>query len=95
MVSLLISGPTLDNTVGLAGSHVPAGTGRHGPGVSTPNAAAVNAAVTGFAILIQTPNGIIFINGIQSIIDPIGPPFPITIDIGRKVKGVGAAPKGH
>ncbi len=91
---LLISGPILETTVGFSGIHVPTGTGRHGPGVSTPKAADVSAAVTGFNMLMQTPNGTMFKNGTQLIVVPIGPLLLITID-GRKVSGVGAAPKGH
>lgn len=92
---LFIIGPNFVITVGFAGSHVPTGTGMQGPGVKTPKAAAVKAAVIGFAKLLQTPNGIILRNGTKSMIVPIGPDGPNTIEVGRNTRGVGATPKGH
>ena len=41
--------------------------GMHGPGVSTPSAAAVNEAVAGLARLLQSPNGKMFTNGLLSM----------------------------
>jgi hypothetical protein len=67
----------------------------HGPGVKIPKAAAVKAAVAGFARLMQTPNGAIFRNGIVSMHVPTGPAEPITIGVGRNVKTPGATPIGH
>lgn len=77
------------------GVHIPIGTGIHGPGVNTPKAAAVSEAVIGLAKLMHTPNGFIFKNGTKSTHDPIGPEAVISIDNGKKVKGVGATPKEH
>lgn len=79
---------------GLVGSHVPAGAGMHGPGVKTPKAAAVKAAVIGLARLLQTPNGITFKKGTKSIILPNGPHGPSNVE-GMNTRGVGATPKGH
>jgi len=93
--SLFSIGPILVKTVGFIGIHVPAGVGIHGPGVSTPIAAAVNAAVAGFIRLMHTPNGAMLRNGTQSAIFPMGPAFPITMDAGRNVSTPGAAPSGH
>jgi hypothetical protein len=81
--------------MGLVGIQMPAGVGMHGPGVKTPKAAAVRAAVVGLARLMQTPNGAIFKNGTVSMQDPIGPPAPMTIEAGKNVSAPGAAPKGH
>jgi hypothetical protein len=66
-----------------------------GPGVKTPKAAAVKAAVVGLARLIQTPKGAMFRNGTVSMQVPIGPAAPITIDAGKNVNAPGAAPNGH
>jgi hypothetical protein len=95
MESLVNIGPGLAMTVGFVGIHVPAGVGMHGPGVKTPKAAAVKAAVAGFARLMQTPNGAMFKKGTASMQVPIGPADPITIGVGRNVKAPGAAPIGH
>ena len=54
--------------------HVPTGTGEQGPGVNTPSAAAVAAAVAGFAIEIQFPKGGMFVMGAQSLIVAAGAP---------------------
>jgi hypothetical protein len=81
--------------VGFVGIQVPAGVGMHGPGVKTPIAAAVKAAVAGFAMLMHTPNGAIFINGIVSMHVPIGPALPSTMGDGKKTNAPGAAPNGH
>jgi hypothetical protein len=95
MESLVNIGPGLAITVGLVGIHTPAGVGMHGPGVKTPKAAAVKAAVAGLARLMQTPNGAIFRKGTVSMQVPIGPAEPITIDAGRNVAAPGATPIGH
>ena len=47
-------------------------TGVHGPGVSTPNAAAVSEAVVGLARLLHNPNGRMFMNGTQSVTTAAG-----------------------
>jgi hypothetical protein len=93
--SLVNKGPGLAMTVGFVGIQMPAGVGMHGPGVKTPKAAAVKAAVVGLAILMQTPNGAMFKNGTVSIQVPIGPAAPITIGVGKNVNVPGAAPNGH
>lgn len=87
-------GPTIPMAV-VDGIHGPRGIGIHGAGVKTPNAAAVNAAVIGLAILIHTPNGFTFKNGIKSTHEPIGPVGVIIIESGKNVNGVGATPKLH
>lgn len=93
--SLVNIGPGFAMTVGFVGIQVPAGVGMHGPGVRTPSAAAVSEAVIGFAMLMHTPKGAIFRNGMVSIQVPIGPADPITMGVGRKVSVPGAAPNGH
>ena len=47
-------------------------TGIQGMGVSTPNAAAVAAATVGFAGEVHMPKGMIFMNGLLSMILAIG-----------------------
>ena len=81
-------------TLGFVGIQIPAGVGIHGPGVRTPKAAAVSAAVDGFKRLLHRPNGMILANGTQSkqlAIDPVG---PITV-LGMIVMGVGTIPIGQ
>jgi hypothetical protein len=87
-------GPVTPITFGLVGIHIPAGVGMHGPGVSTPNAAAVSAAVDGFKRLLQTPNGTIFTKGMQSVHVAIGPVSP-NIFLGITFSGVGTNPIGQ
>jgi hypothetical protein len=67
----------------------------HGIGVSTPKAAAVAAAVAGFAKLVHTPKGETFKKGTESIIVPIGGPPQKAQEVGRKFKGVGTIPIEH
>jgi len=81
-------------TFGFVGIHMPAGEGIHGPGVRTPKAAAVSAAVVGFKRLLQSPNGAIFINGAQSRQLAIGPVGPRTV-LGVIIIGVGIIPIGQ
>lgn len=81
-------------TFGFVGIQIPAGVGIHGPGVSTPNAAAVSAAVDGFNRLLQTPNGTIFKNGTQSVHVAIGPVNPKRF-FGIMFSGVGTSPIGQ
>ena len=66
----------------------------HGPGVSTPNAAAVSAAVDGFKRLLQTPNEAIFKKGTQSRQVAIGPVGPKRF-FGTTISGVGVNPIGQ
>jgi hypothetical protein len=88
------TGPVRSITFGFVGTQIPAGVGIHGPGVSTPNAAAVSAAVVGFKRLLQTPNGTIFKNGTQSVHVAIGPVGPHSV-FGRIFINVGTVPKGQ
>src|SRR4051794_34177791 len=60
------------NMVGAPGTHGAGITGRQAPGVSTPSAAAVCAAVIGFARLVHTLNGMTFLNGMLSKIVAAG-----------------------
>ena len=53
--------------VGDPGAHGATVLGMHGPGVSTPKAAAVNDAVAGLARLLHRPNGKMFTNGLLSM----------------------------
>jgi hypothetical protein len=95
MESLVSIGPVFAITVGFVGSQIPAGVGMHGPGVRIPKAAAVSAAVTGLAMLMHTPNGATFKNGIVSAQVPIGPALPIIRSAGKNTSVPGAAPNGH
>ncbi len=56
------------------GSHVPAGAGTHGMGVSTPRAAAVAEATCGLAMEVHIPHGITFAMGAESWIVAAGAP---------------------
>ena len=76
------------------GSQGPAGTGIQGMGVKTPRAAAVAAATMGFAGLLHMPKGMIFRKGIISVMVPTGMGAN-TRGMGKKFKGVGAAPMVH
>ncbi len=69
--------------------------GRHGVGVSTPRAAAVAAAVVGFASDEHTPKGRMFTNGLWSMIFAAGFFSIITRDAGRTIRVPGAAPNEH
>ncbi len=70
-------------TVGAPGIHGAGVIGVHGPGVSTPNAAAVNAAVAGFDSDMQTPKGMMFTNGTWSMMLAIGLFSAITRFVGK------------
>lgn len=87
-------GPVIPTMFGFVGIQGPVGVGMHGPGVSTPNAAAVSAAVDGFKRLLQTPNGAMFKNGTQSRQVAIGPVGPKRF-FGITVSGVGVSPIGQ
>ena len=67
----------------------------HGIGVNTPNAAEVAAATVGFAIEVHTPNGIIFVIGIWSIIFASGTIPVKTLFAGSTTRELGATPKLH
>ena len=82
------------STFGLPGTHGAMVMGIHGMGVKTPNAAAVAAATIGFAILMQVPNGKIFIKGLLSIMLAAGIGVK-TRFVGKTTKLDGAAPNVH
>ena len=66
----------------------------HGPGVSTPSAAAVWAAVIGLARLVHSPNGKMLTNGLLSMIVATGM-FSTVRFSGRTMSVLGAMPKLH
>jgi hypothetical protein len=68
LLSLLRQGILPINTVGFPTIQGATVTGIQGIGVRTPKAAVVAAATVGFAMLLQTPNGVILRNGLLSII---------------------------
>ena len=78
--SLVNKGPVELIKEGFKGAQVPTGVGMQVPGVNTPNAAAVCAAVIGFAKLVHNPNGVIFTNGMQFTQVPIGKAEQTTVD---------------
>ncbi len=82
-------------TVGTPGIHGAEVIGVHGPGVNTPNAAAVSDAVAGFASDMQTPKGMMFMNGTWSMMFAMGLFSAITRLVGSTVIGAGAAPIVH
>lgn len=82
-------------TVGDPGAHGAVVTGVHGPGVSTPKAAAVSDAVTGLSKLLQTPNGEMLANGLLSMMVAAGLFSMLTIAVGITESVPGAAPIGH
>ena len=82
-------------TVDAPGIHGADVIGVHGPGVSTPNAAAVNAAVAGFDSDMQTPKGMMLTNGLWSMMFAIGLFSAITRLSGSTMIGAGAAPIVH
>lgn len=81
-------------TFGEPGAHIPAGTGVHGMGVKDPIAAAVAAATAGFAILQQTPKGIMLAKGATEATVPGGVGL-ITTGGGINTSAEGAAPMVH
>ena len=80
------------NTVGAPGIQGVTVMGMQGIGTSTPNAAAVAAATTGFAIELQTPNGKILSIGTWSMILAAGGPSASTLLSGKTTKADGATP---
>jgi len=70
-------------------------TGIQGIGVSTPNAAAVAAAMVGFAGDLHTPKGGIFTIGLLSIIVAAGFFSAMTLFAGSTINVLGAAPIVH
>jgi hypothetical protein len=82
------------STVGAPGAQGAAITGMQCIGVSTPRAAAVAAATCGFARLMQTPNGGMFIIGTLSMMLPASM-LPVFTIFGVALKVDGAAPNVH
>lgn len=91
----LSAGMLLTSTVADPGAHGATVTGVQGPGVSTPSAAAVSDAVAGFDSDMHTPNGVMFKNGLLSMIVAMGLLVASVMFVGSTVIGVGAAPKLH
>jgi hypothetical protein len=91
---LLRAGLFATNTVGHPGAQGAEVIGVQGIGVSTPSAAAVAEATAGFAMELHIPKGIIFINGILSIIVAAGI-VAFTMLVGRTIRVLGATPKLH
>lgn len=83
------------STVGEPGAHGAGVVGIQGIGVSTPSAAAVAAATVGLAILLHIPNGIIFTNGLLSIIFAIGMLLTRVRLVGSMFSMPGAMPNEH
>lgn len=83
------------STVGEPGAHGAGVVGIQGIGVSTPSAAAVAAATVGLAILLHIPNGIIFTNGLLSIIFAIGMLLTRVRLVGSMFSVPGAMPNEH
>ena len=70
-------------------------TGTHGIGVSTPSAAAVADATTGFAIDLHRPKGTMLTIGLLSMMLPTGGPCPSTRFRGNTFNGDGVNPMLH
>src|SRR3954452_10930016 len=79
--------------VGALGVQVPAMSGTHGIGVSTPSAAAVAAATVGLATLEHIPSGGMVPSGAMSVMAAAGLPSTVTRLPGRTWRVVGASPK--
>jgi len=63
LLVLLKAGAPPSMTVGEPGTHGAGVLGRHAAGVKTPSFAAVAAATIGFAIELQSGNGMMFTSG--------------------------------
>lgn len=83
------------NTVGDPGIHGAVMTGVQVPGVSTPRAAVVWAAVIGLARLVQRPNGMTLRKGTLSMIVAGGLLSIKAALAGRAMSVPGERPKGH
>jgi hypothetical protein len=83
------------STVGAPGTHGAGVAGMHGIGVSTPSAAAVAAATSGFAIDVHTPNGMIFTIGMWSMMLASGISLVKTLFVGKTTSELGATPNVH
>src|SRR5271170_4775764 len=82
-------------TVGAPGTQGAVVTGTHGMGVSTPSAAAVAAATSGFAGDMHMPKGMMFSMGTMSMILAAGMLLVIIICTGSTTSVLGAIPKVH
>src|SRR5262245_53281495 len=82
-------------SVGEPGAHGVWVTGVHGIGVSTPRAAAVVAAMAGFAMDMHMLNGMMLTNGLLSMMLAAGTPLVMTLLIGSTTSALGARPKLH
>jgi hypothetical protein len=91
---LLRAGILAMRTVGDPGAHGAIVTGMQGIGVNTPRAADVAAATVGFASEEHIPKGIMFVNGMWSMILAMGMVVLIRY-MGRTEKEQGAIPKLH
>jgi hypothetical protein len=91
---LLRAGIPPTRTVGEPGTHGASVTGMHGMGVKTPIAAAVAAATVGFEGEVHIPKGMMFTNGLLSMILAIGM-VVLTLLRGRTMRELGAKPKLH
>lgn len=83
------------STVGEPGIHGADVVGIQGIGVNTPSAAAVAAATVGLSILLHIPNGIMFTNGLLSIIFAIGMLLTRVRLVGSMFSVPGAMPNEH
>jgi hypothetical protein len=81
-------------TVGTPGTHGATVAGTHGMGVRTPSAAAVAAATVGFDGDEHMPNGMMFTNGLLSMMLASGV-IVIVRFCGSTTRLLGAAPKLH
>jgi len=91
---LLSAGLLAIRTVGDPGAQGALVTGMQGIGVSTPSAAAVAEATVGFARDWHMPKGIIFFNGILSIMVASGMAVTALFS-GVTINAEGAIPKEH
>jgi len=81
-------------TVGAPGTHGAVVTGTQGMGVNTPSAAAVAAITVGLEGALHMPNGGILTMGALHMILAAGVVVS-TIEVGRTISELGAAPKLH
>jgi len=84
-----------NSTVGAPGIHGAGVFGMQGMGVSTPRAAAVAAATSGFAMDMHTPNGMMFSMGTWSMMLASGTWSVNVLLTGSTTSELGAAPKLH
>jgi hypothetical protein len=92
---LLSAGMLPSNTVGDPGLHGATVAGTQGIGVSTPMAAEVAAATTGFAMDMHMPKVGMFIMGLLSMIFAAGGPPHMVLLVGSTTKALGATPNEH